>query len=317
MRLRGLFVIALSVAVLMAAGPAQAGIALETVVAFNPAANESPEGLALDKQGHIYVSLTNPVGEIRRVGPGGQSTVAHFTVGGFGPLGLAINAAGNLYVAVATFDAATQGVYRVLPDGTSVRLPGTAGIAFPNGLAFDKRGNLYATDSIAGAVWRIPRRGPAAIWAQSPLLEGNGSAGLGFPLGANGIAFRHGALIVANTEGGRLVRIPINPDGSAGQAAVVVEGPELFGADGIALSVHGTVYVAVNPQSTLLSVTPDGSVTTLATAADGLENPASLAFGTGAGDRKMLFLTNFAIFTVPPHPAVLAAAVGEAGQPIP
>ena len=32
MRLRGLFVIALSVAVLMAAGPAQAGIALETVV---------------------------------------------------------------------------------------------------------------------------------------------------------------------------------------------------------------------------------------------------------------------------------------------
>ncbi|HXJ65413.1 MAG TPA: SMP-30/gluconolactonase/LRE family protein, partial [Actinomycetota bacterium] len=181
----------------------------------------------------------------------------------------------------------------------------------------DKQGTIYATDSISGAVWRIPRGGSAAIWAQSPLLQGNGAAGLGFPLGANGIALRHGRVIVSNTEGGSLVRIPVERDGSAGTPAVIAQGPNLFGADGVALSVHGNIYVAVNSQSTLLCVDPGGSITTLATSADGLENPASPAFGTGMGERKTLFLTNFAVFAASPNPALLAASVGEPGQPLP
>jgi hypothetical protein len=320
MRLRGLFVIGLCVALVTAAGPAQASVAIRTMVAFDPAAGEFPEGLAVDKQGNIDVSLINPVGEIRQLRrDGAQSVLAHFSVPGFGPLGLAIDAAGHMYAAVASFDAATQGVYRVFPGGTSARIPGTGGIAFPNGLAFDKRGNLYATDSIGGSVWRIPKSGPAVLWAQSPLLEGNGSLQLGFPLGANGIGFRHGALIVANTEGGSLVSIPIESDGSPGPAAVVAEGPDLFGADGIALGVHGNIYVAVNAQSTLLRVAPNGSETLLATAANGLQNPASLSFGTGQGQRKTLFMTNFAFFAPPgtARPAILAAPVGEPGQPVP
>ena len=43
----------------------------------------------------------------------------------------------------------------------------------------------------------------------------------------------------------------------------MAEGPVLFGADGIALDVHGDVFVAVNPQSTLLRVESDGSITSL------------------------------------------------------
>jgi sugar lactone lactonase YvrE len=318
MRLRGVVVSALALVLVVSGGPALASVPIHTVVGFDPA-GEFPEGLAIDKRGNLYASLVGPVDEIRVFRPGGQEAlVAHFAVPGFGPLGLALDPRGTLFVAVASFDPATEGVYRVNADGTSTRLPGTGGIAFPNGLAFDKRGNLYATDSINGAVWRIPRGGGAAeLWAQSPLLEGNGAAGLGFPLGANGIAVRHRQLIVTNTEGARLVRIPVEPDGSAGTPTIVVEGPELFGADGLAPSVHGNMYVAVNSQNTLLRVAPNGSVTTLATAADGLENPASPAFGTGMGTRKSLFLTNFAVFTATPHPAVLVAAVGEPGQPLP
>ena len=194
-----------------------------------------------------------------------------------------IDASGTVYVAVASFEAATQGVYRVRSDGTSQRLTGTGEIQFPNGLAFDHRGNLYATDSILGAVWRIQRGGPAEIWFQSPLLEGNGAAGLGFPLGANGIAFRNNQIIVSNTEGARLVTIPVQSDGSAGSPSVIAEGPTLFGADGIALDVHGDVFVAVNPQSTLLQVGNNGSITTLAAAADGLEQPGQPGVRDGHG----------------------------------
>ena len=137
------------------------------------------------------MSLIGPVSEIRKIDPAGtQSVVARFDVPGRGPLGLAVSPAGKLYVAMSTSDPATQGVYRVLPDGGSVRLAGSDAIQFPNGIALDPRGNVYVTDSIGGSVWKISGNAPAQLWAQSPLLAGTGAFGLGFPLGANGIAVR-------------------------------------------------------------------------------------------------------------------------------
>ena len=134
-------------------------------------------------------------------------------------LGLAVDAKGeNVYAAATTFNPATHGVYRVTRDGAITRLPGSEAIAFPNGLAFDHR--LYVTDTVGAAVWRIPRHGAGRLWLQSPLLAGDGSIGFGFPLGANGIACRHSELVVGNTELARLVRIPIEPDGSAGSPSV-------------------------------------------------------------------------------------------------
>ncbi len=319
MRLRGIFAatfIALAI-VASSAGPAGAIGPIQTVVSFNPVAGEFPEGVAVDVRGTAYVSLTGPVDEIRTVDAAGDQTVlAHFNVTGFGPLGLAVNARGDLYAAVASFDQATQGIYRVFPDGTSQRLPGTGALAFPNGLAIDPHGNIYATDSIGGAVWKIAPGGTAELWSQDPSLAGTGALRLGFPLGANGIAVRNNAVIVANTEGEKIVRIPIKQDGSAGGASVIAAGDALFGADGIALDVFGNIFVAVNPQSTLLLVAPDGSITPLATAADGLNNPASLSFGTSVGDRKSLFITNFAVFSAAPTPALFKVAVGVPGAPV-
>jgi sugar lactone lactonase YvrE len=242
--------------------------------------------------------------------------LAQFGAAGFGPLGLAVNSAGDLYVALASFDPATRGVYRVGSDGSTTRLPGTGAILFPNGLALDPRGDLYVTDSIAGAVWKVPRGGAAALWFQSPLLAGNGSVGLGFPLGANGIAFGKNEVVVSNTEGAKLLRIAVLPDGSAGAASVVAQGPALAGADGVALDVFGDAFVAVNSQNTLLRVSPDGSTSTLATGADGLNNPASLAFGTSHGERKTLYITNFSVFSAAPTPALLRLEVDVPGEPL-
>jgi len=301
----------------LTAGVARAAAPIETVVAFNPAAGEFPEGLTVGVTGTAYVSLIAPVAQIRKIDrDGSQSVLAQFGAAGFGPLGLAISSAGDLYVCLASFDPATRGVYRVTPDGTATRLPGTGAILFPNGIALDPHGDVYATDSIAGAVWKIPRGGAAQPWFSSPLLAGDGSVGLGFPLGANGIAFGKNEVVVTNTEGARLLRIPVLPDGSAGAATVVAEGPALAGADGVALDVFGDAFVAVNSQNMLVQVEPDGSHTTRATAADGLDNPASLAFGTSHGERKTLYISNFAVFSAAPKPALLRLAVGVPGEPL-
>jgi sugar lactone lactonase YvrE len=296
---------------------AGAAIDVEVVVDFDPALGEHTEGVAVDKRGDVFVSVT-PLGQIRKYEPDGSEIQRVQVVpagSGIGLAGLAVDAPGNLYVAAVTFSPSTQGVYKVARDGSFMRLPGTGAIGFANGLTFDKRGNLYVTDTARGAVWRVPADGgPAAVWYESPLLQGTGAFDFGVPLGANGIAYRQGELVVGNTERARLVRIAIEPDGSAGAVAVLAEDPRLLGVDGLAVDVHGNVWAAVIAQNTIVRVSPSGAITTVATAADGLDWASSIAFGKN-GD---LWAVNYAIGPPGgPGPALLRLAVGVKGQPVP
>jgi sugar lactone lactonase YvrE len=315
MRLRAL-VATLAVAALLIPGPAHAA-EIETLVTFDLAAGELPEGVAVDTRGNIFVSLTAPVSEIRKIAPSGeQTTLADLGLGGFGPLGLAVDARGNVYAAAASFDPATQGVYRITPDGTATRLPGTGAIAFPNGIAFDQRGNLYVADSI-GIVWRIPRGGEAEVWSDDPLLVGDGSAGAGVPIGANGITFRTpNEIVVGNTDLATLVSIPILPDGSAGDAHVIVEDPAIFGVDGLTVDARGTIYACVIAQSTIVRVGADG-IETVADADDGIVGASSIAFGQGMRDHRSLFGVNFGVFSPTPEPSLFRLPVGVPGAPQP
>jgi hypothetical protein len=78
--------------------------------------------------------------------------------------------------------------------------------------------------------------------------------------------------------------------------------------------VHGNVWAAVIAQSTIVSVSPSGAVTTVATAADGLDWASSIAFGKNDD----LWAVNFAIGPPGgPGPALLRLAVGVKGQPVP
>lgn len=322
--LRVVFAAVLATALALPGGIAGADEHVETFVAFDPAMAEFPEGIAVDKVGNAYVSMIL-LGEIWKIAPDGSSSVfAQFDAPEVGPAGLAVDAAGTLYVAASALDLATgetdpalRGVYRVRGDGTIERLPGTEAMQFPNDVALDKRGNVYATDTAGGAVWRIPRRGPAELWAEDPLLEGDGSFGFPFRIGANGIVFRHSRMIVGNAERGLLVEIPIRPDGSAGSPELLAASPLLIGADGIALDVHGDIYVSAGVQNLLVLVRGDGSMETLATAEDGLNQPSTLAFGTGRSERRTLFVLNFSIFSPDPAPGVLKVPVGAPGQPVP
>jgi sugar lactone lactonase YvrE len=326
--------------VALLAAPASAAV----TVTFDPFAHELPEGLALDRHGNIFVTLA-PLGEIRKVATDGtQSTVAHVTPPGqgFGALGLAFDERGTLFVAAATFDPATSGVYEVGSDGATARIPGSEQIGFPNGLAFGEDGALYVTDSLQGAIWRLRvnhdgegdgegddkgdegdghTAGTAAtLWLKDPLLAGNGSAGLPVPIGANGIAVRHDAIDVSVTETGRIVRVPVTDDGQPGSPQIVADDSGLLGADGIQFDVDGNLYIAVGQQNTIVRLSPDGTMTTLATAADGLDFPASPAFGTRGGDCETLYVTNFALGHANPadaHPGVLSFDVGVPGQPLP
>jgi sugar lactone lactonase YvrE len=293
---------------------------------YDPNAFEFPEGIAIDKQGNIFVSLA-PIGQIRKISPEGTETLFYQLPVGAALTGLAVDAPGNVYVGVFAQGADPGGVWRIDRDGESaLRLPGTENIFLPNGLAFDKQANLDVTDTYvpgstppAGAIWRIPRHGNAQLWLQdSELLGGLGTVPGYPPLGANGIAFRHNRLYVASTEKGLIAQVPVLPDGSPGDLSVVAQGSDLWMIDGIALDVHGTIYAALIGQNRVVAVNPaSGSVTQLAEPADGVDGPASLAFGAGNGERQSLYFTNYAIISQDPNPGVLKMDVGVPGMPLP
>ncbi len=304
-------------AMLSAAAAAQS---VSVVTTFTPP--NFPESIAIDKTGNIYVSMA-PTGEIRKIAPDGtQSSLA---VLGSGPfprrlLGLAVDAPGNVYVALNDVPA-NRGVWRVAPDGTATNIaPLPAALAL-NGLAFDARGNLYVSDPITATIYRIARDGAVSAWTTDATITGSPTACGGFPfgpLGANGIAFnKHGDMFVLNTSQGAVARISVGPDGSAGTAEFFVSPTcDLKGADGLAFDNDDNMYVAVNFLAKIVRIDPSGNMTTIAESpADPLFFPSQVAFGTGRGERKQIYITNFA--PLGGTPGIVTMDVGVPGRPLP
>jgi len=297
------------------------------VVTFAPP--NFPESIAIDEEGNTYVSMFAS-GEIRKItADGTQSMLAVLGSGPTTPFpgrrltGLAVDARGNIYAALNDV-AGTRGIWQISRRGEAALVTALPLAGLLNGLAFDARGNLYVSDSLAGKIYRVARDGSVTDWSTDPLLNGFTPTSCGrFPSagGANGVSFdKHGDMFVANTTLGAVVRIPVANNGSA-EVANYFAGPtcDLWGADGTAFDNEDNLYVAVNIQRKIVRIDPDGNMDTLAAApADTLHAPAAIAFGTGMGTRKQIFIANFAIRPLGGGiPGVVTMNVGVPGRPLP
>ena len=310
--------------VVVAAGAAQAQATVQVVTSFNEAQGQNPEGIAIDRTGAIFVSVS-PLGDVWRIPPGSDDPQPFGHVDGitpgadFGLLGLAVDVFGNVYGAVQSANPDANGVWRFDRfTGDATRLPGTAAMGIPNGLTFDKQANLYVTDSARGAIWRIPWGGEAAIWLQDPALTGDGSLGLG--LGANGIAVQKGVFTVTNTERRTILRVP-KVGGEPGSISVLTTLPVGDNPDGVTMDVFGDAFVAMNLANAIGKVRPSGSMSVVASG-DPLDFPSSVVFGTTFGQRTTIYGVNFSIselFQLPPGdgPGVFRFGAGVPGMPVP
>jgi len=310
--------------VFVTAGAAAAQATVHVVVAFDESKGQNPEGLAIARDGTLFVSVS-PLGDVWRIPPGSTQPQPFAHVNGivagrdFGLLGLAVDVFGNVYGAVQSANPDANGVWRFdRTTGAATRLPGTAAIGLPNGLAFDKQMNLYVTDSARGAIWRIPWDGTASIWLQATALTGDGSLGLN--LGANGIAIQRGVLTVTNTERRTVLQIP-KVGGQPGAISLLASLPAGDNPDGVTMDVFGDAFVAMNLANAIGEVTPSGSMHVVASGGP-LDFPSSVVFGTARGYRTSIFGVNFSIselFGLPsgPGPGVYVFNAGVPGWPTP
>lgn len=305
---------------------------VETILDFP--AGSSPEGVAIDRRGNVLVgSRPSESGattsEILQIAPDG--TVAVFAIINVaadpeapGLLGLALDAPGDVYVALASFNPSTHGVWQISRDGTTiVRVPGSQQIPFPNALAFGPRGHLYITDSAGGSIWRVGRDGIAHEWVRHALLAPvDPNHPVLPPVGANGITFSPpDRLYVANTQRGLIARIIIEPDGGPGPLDVVAEDFALLTIDGIAADVHGDIHGVVAGfgllgTHPLVRIEPHtGTIAPTPTMAEGFDVPLGIAFAAGPWDHRTLFVTNGALpVGIPgPGPGLVQAGVGVHG----
>ena len=212
----------------------------------------SPQGLAFDTSGNLFVAGG---GNVSKITPAGVvSLFANLPPGSFGGYGMAIDAGNNLYVA----GAATVQIVRITPAGTVSIYATLAGGS--TGLAIDSIGNLYAVGG--NTVKKIPAGGGAAtIYATLP---GPNNYGLAFD--------SFGYLYVADLTSVNLYKIPPG-GGSATPFGVLVAG-----SDGLAFDYSGNLYAAHLYGDAISVVTPNGTASVLAS---NLSGPRFLAFNPG------------------------------------
>jgi sugar lactone lactonase YvrE len=225
-------------------------------------------------------------------------------------LGVITDASGSVYYAVAAAAAPPNdpapGIYKFARGGGtatpfSLGSAATPAMNFPNGLDF-LGADLYVADS-EGVIYKIDASGVASVWSNDPLLAPSVTACGGkvpLPIGANGIVHDAKNVYVTNTNYGRLLKIPINANGSAGAAAVIKEDcATLVGADGLLIDPSdGSFIVALNVLNQIVRIAPDGGSLTVLASGSPLANPASPILDT-AGGRRRLLVTNPAFFTSP------------------
>jgi len=209
-----------------------------------------PKGVAVDKNGNVYVAGNND-GAVKKIPAGGGAPV---TLGTFDhPKGVAVDNTGNVYVAAT----GNTTIKKILAAGGSVVDVGS-GFTAPCGVAVDAAGNVYVADSVLRTVQKIPVGGGAIITIGSVYASATGVA-----------VDPAGNIYAADYLYNLIFRTPAN----GGRRQSLDLGFNL--PFGVATDAGGNVYVADSNNNSIKMIPAGGNSTV--SIGTGLNNPAGVA----------------------------------------
>lgn len=274
-----------------------------------------PASLAIDSSGNVYVADTDNQ-TIRKIAPDGfvstfagqpekpgsadgQGSAAQF----FGPEGIAVDAAGNVYVA----DAQNATIRRITPGGTVSTFAGSPGVRgavdgpigsslfhTPVGVAVDSSGRVWVSDLWNQTIRRISNgqvETVAGATGQAGSADGTGSAArFNLPTGIS--VDPSGNVFVADFTNHTIRRVTqdgvvttvAGTAGQSGKADGTGSAARFAHPTGVAADSAGNVFVADQTNGTIRKIAPGGVVTTFAGSPDNIGSTD----GTGSAARFFL-----------------------------
>jgi hypothetical protein len=252
----------------------------------------APAGLALDSAGNLYVTdwgnhtirKMTPVGTdwvvttlAGRAGQMGSANGTNSAARFYHPGGVAVDSAGNVYVA----DAWNDTIRKMTPAGTNwvvTTLAGVAGDAgisdgtgsgarfnSPWAMALDSAGNLYVTDWGNSTIRKVTAQGRVTLLAGAPGVAGsadgtNNAARFNYPYGLS--VDGAGNLYVADTGNNTIRKLaPLGTNwvvttlaglaGSFGSADGTGSAAQFWAPEDVAVDSAGNLYVADGANTTI------------------------------------------------------------------
>ncbi|MBL9201349.1 MAG: immunoglobulin domain-containing protein [Opitutaceae bacterium] len=258
----------------------------------------SPSSIVIDSSGNFYIADTGSHVIRKMTAAGAVTTIAGLagvpgsvdgpvaTARFNAPAGIAIDPAGNIYVA----DSFNHTIRTISPSGVVATLAGSPGISspasdgvgslarfnVPTGVAVDSVGTVYVADSFNHAIRRITAGGTVSTFAGAL-----GSAGLLNGVGVNSrfntpnslVVDSGGNVIVADsgnnvirriTSGGTVTTVAGSAIGLSGSVDGNGTAAMFFRPAGVAVDSAGNIFVADTVNSIIRRIATNGDVTTVA-----------------------------------------------------
>jgi sugar lactone lactonase YvrE len=195
------------------------------------------------------------------------------------PIGIAVDAAGNLYVSDAAFGIS------VIPNengtlNTAHQSVITSAVQFPTGIRFDKFQSLYIADSLNNRIIKLPYEDGKVNGLHQTVVGTGFTNPEGVYPDASGNAWvADTAFDAQELTGGRIVKVA--PDGT--QTTVPINTSAIPGGLGyptdVVLDQAGDIYISDTNNYRLLYVSADGSIQTTIFSKQDTVQPGFGAFG--------------------------------------
>jgi sugar lactone lactonase YvrE len=275
---------------LLTTGYPVALVPAQTIAEFP--SNTFLESIVVDSDNTLFIT-SHYEGKVIRIGADGIP-VTHAIVAGKAT-GLAATTRGDLLLSGWDEQEACV-VWRISPAGETELLATLPDAIFLNGLTRLEGDRYLIADSYRGAIWEVDvAQGEVKTWLEHPLLT---RQNVDNPTPAvNGLKIYNQVLYASITQNTQVIKIPLQANLQPGEPEIFVQNVNM---DDFAFDQMGNLYGTTHVYNSIVKITPDGSVTTIAQIDQGMAGSTAVAFGHGANSSSLYVTTNGGMSFPPP-----------------